>query len=126
MMQGDLDGIRSGLTAYIGSLQNAVDLHGWERNQYVVSVLMDEIIHSISQVHDDNPYCEPFILVPVFSAMQGILTQQIARIKNDPSTEEDPKSRIERYSAMIGELTHLAEYGMRSRKDLEIGEEEKD
>ena len=126
MTQSDLDGIRSGLTGYIGSLQEAVDLHGWERNQYVVSVLMDEILHSISQVHEDSPYCEPFILVPVFSAMQGILAQQIARIENDPSTEEDPENRIERYNAMIGELTHLAEYGMRSRKDFDFGKEEKD
>lgn len=118
MTQNDLDAIRGGLANYIGALQQVVDLNGWEKNQYVVSVLMDEIIHEIAAVNEDNGYCEPFILVPVFNAMQGILMQQIVRIQNDPSTEDDPESRIARYQAMINELTHLAEYAMGQKKGV--------
>lgn len=126
MNENKLDFIKNGLANYIGSLQDVVDLQGWEKNQYIASVLIDAITQNVARVHEDSAYCEPFVLVPVFTAMQGILMQQIQRIQQDPSTEDEPEARIERYNAMIGELTHLAEYGMLSRKEFDFGKKETD
>ena len=107
MTQNELDIIRGGLANYIGAIQGAVDAKGLEKNQYVVSVMMDEIL-KIAQVDINSPYCDPFILVPVFNAVEGVLIQQIQVMQRGEQTE-DIKHRIVRYQAMIEEFNHLIE-----------------
>lgn len=115
MTQNDLDAIRGGLANYVGALQDVVDLDGVEKNQYIASVLMDELL-DVAKTEENNPYCSPFVLVPLFNGMQGVLMQQIQRIKQDSSTEKEPAARIKRYNAMINELNHLMEFGMSQKK----------
>lgn len=110
MTQNELDIIRGGLANYIGAIQGAVDAKGLEKNQYVVSVMMDEIL-KIAQVDINSPYCDPFILVPVFNAVEGVLIQQIQVMQRGEQTE-DIKHRIVRYQAMIEEFNHLIEKSM--------------
>lgn len=110
MTQNELDIIRGGLANYIGAIQGAVDAKGLEKNQYVVSVMMDEIL-KIAQVDINSPYCDPFILVPVFNAVEGVLIQQIQVMQRGEQTE-DVKHRIIRYQAMIEEFNHLIEKSM--------------
>ena len=115
MTQNDLDAIRGGLANYVGALQDVVDLDGVEKNQYIASVLMDELL-DVAKTEENNPYCSPFVLVPLFNGMQGVLMQQIQRIKQDSSTEKEPAARIKRYNAMINELNHLMQFGMSQKK----------
>lgn len=115
MTENDIDAIKGGLSNYVGALQDVVDLDGVEKNQFVASVLMDELL-DVAKTEENNPYCSPFVLVPLFNGMQGVLMQQIQRIKQDSSTEKEPVARIKRYTAMINELNHLMEYGMSSKK----------
>lgn len=123
MTENNIDAIKGGLANYVGALQEAVDLKGIEKNQFVASVLMDALL-DVAKTKEDDPYCSPFVLVPLFSGMQGVLIQQIQRIKSDSSTEEDPEARVKRYTAMINELNHLIEYGM-FQKGNDFGKKEK-
>ena len=115
MTENDIDAIKGGLSNYVGALQDVVDLDGVEKNQFVASVLMDELL-DVAKTEENNPYCSPFVLWPRCKGMQGVLMQQIRRIKQDSSTEKEPAARIKRYNAMINELNHLMEFGMSQKK----------
>ena len=121
MTQNELDIIRGGLANYIGAIQGAVDAKGLEKNQYVVSVMMDEIL-KIAQVDINSPYCDPFILVPVFNAVEGVLIQQIQVMQRGEQTE-DIKHRIVRYQAMIEEFNHLIEKSMEAAQEAKYSQD---
>lgn len=128
MTQNDIDAIRGGLANYIGALQGIVDSEGIEKNQFVVGVLVDEIVKT-SQTDPKSPYCDPYILVPMFSAMQGVLIQQMQVMQHRMKTEdgdekEELEHRIVRYKAMNAELDYLMEKSLAEAQEEAHGKKE--
>lgn len=89
----DMEQIRQGLSMYIGHAQAATPpaFTGRAKNQVVVGLLMDEAI-KCSQTELDNAYCDPYILVPLFKAMDGVLHQQQDLLAQNPT--EENKARM--------------------------------
>ena len=111
MTQNDLEAVCGGLANYIGAIQSVVDLDGFDKNRYVVGVLMDEAVKA-SQVTPNSQYCSPYILNPMFSTVQNVLKQQIQMLGLQEQTEET-KRRIVRYKAIVQEFDNLIEISMK-------------
>jgi len=101
----DLEQIRSGLINYIGTIQSVVPFEGRAKNQIVASILVDETLN-VAKTQQGSHYCDPYVLVPMFKGIIGVLRQQQQVLKRDGKNEED-KQRIIRYEAIIEEFEDL-------------------
>lgn len=97
----DLEQIRNGLVNYIGAAQAAVPYEGRAKNQIVASILVDEVL-SVART-EDGPYCDPYVLVPMFKGIIGVLKQQQYKAAESGNKEAimDMEAAIELFQAMI-------------------------
>lgn len=110
----DLEQLRNGLINYLGAIQAVIPFEGHARNQIVASILMDEILNT-AKTRTDSPYCDPYVLVPLFKGIIGILKQQQLILSRNPTQEN--KERMIRYQAMIEEFETLIRENMPETKD---------
>ena len=98
----DLEQIRNGLINYIGAAQAAVPYEGRAKNQIVASILVDEVLN-VAKTEDGSPYCDPYVLVPMFKGVIGILKQQQykAAERNDKEAILDMEASIALFQDMI-------------------------
>lgn len=115
MYSNDLEQVRAGLINYIGVIQNIVPFEGRAKNQIVASILVDETL-SVARTDAKSPYCDPYILVPMFKGMIGVLKQQQFVLAQAPSQEN--KERIMKYQAMIEEFEYLIKQNSPETKDM--------
>ena len=101
----DLEQIRSGLINYIGTIQSVVPFEGRAKNQIVASILVDETLN-VAKTQSGSHYCDPYVLVPMFKGIIGVLRQQQQVLEQGSRSEED-KQRIIRYEAIIEEFQDL-------------------
>jgi len=100
----DLEQIRSGLINYIGTIQSVVPFEGRAKNQIVASILVDETLNA-AKTEAGSHYCDPYVLVPMFKGIIGVLKQQ-QQVLHQNGGEEN-RQRIVRYEAMIEEFEEL-------------------
>ena len=98
----DLEQIRNGLINYIGAAQAAVPYEGRAKNQIVASILTDEVLN-VAKTEEGSHYCDPYVLVPMFKGVIGILKQQQykAAQEGDKSAIIDMEAAIELFERLI-------------------------
>ena len=111
----DIEQMRAGLINYIGAIQQVVPFEGHAKNQIVASILMDEIL-DVARTEPKNPYCDPYILVPLFKGVIGVLKQQQVVLMKNPVAAN--RERVIRYEAMIEEFEKLLKENTPETKDV--------
>lgn len=114
MYSNDLEQVRAGLISYIGVIQSIVPFEGRAKNQIVASILVDETLNT-AKTQNDSPYCDPYILVPMFKGIIGVLKQQQYVLAQKPT--QDNKERIIKYQAMIEEFEQIIKENTPETKD---------
>lgn len=110
----DLEQMRAGLINYIGAIQSVVPFEGRAKNQIVASILVDEVLN-VAKTKADNPYCDPYVLVPMFKGIIGVLKQQQQVLMKIPVAAN--RERVMQYEAMIGEFERLIKENTPETKD---------
>ena len=104
MYSNDLETIRMGLVSYIGAAQKAVPFEGRAKNQIIASILVDATL-DIAKTKKNDPYCDPYVLVPMFKGMIGVLKQQQYKCAQEKTP--DAKDKIIEYESIIQTLEEM-------------------
>ena len=96
----DVEVLKTGLTEYLGAIQDALPFKGVNKNRMLVAIMMDEVLQT-AQISQGEP-CSLYVLKPFFEGLKLVLEQQQAILAKTPT--EENKERIISYQSMLEEI----------------------